>query len=265
MAQSKRHTSSSKHRTKKGKSSKGRPKTFNPKVVYEDNHLLVINKPHGMPSQPDSSGDQSALDWGKAYIKEKYNKPGDVFMGVVHRLDRPVGGLLILARTSKAASRMAKVIQDQCVEKVYTAMTDSLPDEPERILEYWIEKKPGHNIVSVTTRKRGSEAKLAQMHFKIKRVVGKRALLEVRIFTGRRHQIRAMLSKIDCPIVGDLKYGWTGQPLRGKNIGLYATELAFKHPTQPRTIRLRINPPMAEDPWRDYYEQLNLRPAHNKQ
>lgn len=201
-----------------------------PDIVFEDNHLLVISKPANMLTQSDNTGDESLHEWGKAYIKEKYQKPGEVYLGLVHRLDRPVGGLVAFARTSKAASRLSEQLRSHHMEREYLAVVtgSSLPDNA--TLHDWLEKDEATGNVRVTNpHKAGAqEAKLAY------RVLARdaqhdTALLHVRLQTGRKHQIRVQLAGSGHPIVHDMRYG---QGVRGESIALWGAVLRFDHPTR---------------------------------
>ncbi|MBR4068253.1 MAG: RluA family pseudouridine synthase [Clostridia bacterium] len=201
-----------------------------PEIVYEDNHLLIISKPANMLTQSDNTGDESLHEWGKAYIKEKYQKPGEVYLGLVHRLDRPVGGLVAFARTSKSASRLSEQLRSHHMEREYLAVVtgSSLPDSA--TLHDWLEKNEDTgNVHVVQAKKAGAqEAKLAY------RVLARdtqqdTALLHVRLQTGRKHQIRVQLANSGHPIVHDMRYG---HGVRGENIALWGAVLRLDHPTQ---------------------------------
>lgn len=201
-----------------------------PKVLYEDNHLIGIQKPACMPSQGDDSGDLSAFDWVGEYIRHKYNKPGNVYVGLLHRLDRPVGGVLLMAKTSKAATRVSKMFQERKVEKEYLAVTNGTPSPPEGKLEHFLGQLPGKNIVKAYD-KAHPNAKKAILHYKVLQRVGGLTLLQIRLETGRKHQIRVQLSRIGCGIVGDVKYAET-EFLPDKSIALHGRRLALQHPVK---------------------------------
>lgn len=233
---------------------KARLEGAGPEWIYEDNHLLLAYKPVGMLSQGDETGEDSTLEWAAKYLKAKYNKPGDVFVAPIHRLDRPVQGLQLLARTSKAATRLTQQFQEHTVEKVYYAITEETPENEEGVLVHYLQKMPGTNIVKAYTRKKGAETKEAKLWYRVHKVVGQRALLEIRPFTGRQHQIRVQLAKMGAGIVGDKKYAPT-KFLPDKSIALFAKELTFTHPTTGKRMRFELDFPQTE-PWRNFL--LNL-------
>lgn len=214
---------------------------MNPNVIFEDNHLLAINKPFCMPSQGDETGDLNVFDWAKAFLKEKYGKPGNIYVGLLHRLDRPTGGILLLAKTSKAAGRLSQDFQENKVQKTYWAITEKIPDIAEGTLSHFLAKLPDKNIVKAY-QKQVYGSKSAVLDYKVLQVVGTQALLEVQPKTGRQHQIRVQLASMGCTIWGDVKYGKT-QFLPDQSIALLAQKITFKHPTKDTYISLSLGLP----------------------
>ena len=213
-------------------------------ILYEDNHLLVINKPARTLVQGDKTGDVPLIDIAKDYIKKKYQKPGDVFLGVVHRLDRPVSGVLLFARTSKALERMNRLFHDREVKKTYWAMiADNPPTEDGKLVD-WIKKDHSVNKVKVLKKEKGGAQKAVLTYNLISHINGV-SLLEVNPETGRPHQIRAQLASMGCPIIGDLKY--EGQKIRQRGqIALHARALSFIHPVKKEKIRIFAPVPEGE-------------------
>ena len=194
------------------------------KVIYEDNHLLVVEKPENMPMQEDESKDKDLLNTCKEYIKVKYNKPGNVYLGLVHRLDRPVGGVCVFARTSKAAERLSRMIQDKkAFEKEYLAVVEDNGLKDKDILEDYLLKDPKTNTVKVD--KHGKKAELAYEVIKRKDNL---ALLHVYLKTGRSHQIRVQFSSRNHALWGDQRYNRNAKP--GEQIALHSYKLSFNHP-----------------------------------
>lgn len=199
-------------------------------VLYEDNHLLVVNKPVGLLAQGDQTGDPPLADVAARYLKEKYKKPGAVFVGVVHRLDRPVSGVVVLARTSKALSRMNRLFGMRETAKTYLALTARHPKEAEARLVHWLKKDETRNKVSVHNSAI-TGATQAELSYRVLRQVSNAWLIEVNPLTGRPHQIRAQLSTAGAPIVGDVKYGGP-RASDYQGIYLHAWKLAFTHPVR---------------------------------
>lgn len=219
-----------------------------PQILYEDNHLIAVDKPAGMPSQGDRSGDQSVVDWVTEYIRVKYEKPGNVYVGLLHRLDRPVGGVMLLAKTSKAAARMTRQFQERKLEKKYQAIAVKSPKRKSGRLEHFVGQLPNKNIVRAY-QKPGEGRKNAQLEYAMLGSRGGYALLEVRLLTGRKHQIRVQLATMGCGIVGDVKYADTSF-LPDKSIALRACEMVFTHPVR-KTETIRITAPLPGTyPWR---------------
>ena len=198
------------------------------KILYEDNHIIVVEKKPNIPSQSDKTGDIDMLTLVKNYIKEKYNKPGNVYMGLVHRLDRPVGGIMIFARTSKSASRLSNQVREKIFKKKYLAVVDGKFEKDQGTLENYLYKDERHNMSKVV-KKEKKNAKLAKLDYKVLKYnpVKDLSLVEVNLHTGRHHQIRVQLSNFGHSIFGDQKYGTRG---KGKQIALWAYELTIVHP-----------------------------------
>lgn len=205
-------------------------------VIYEDNHLLALNKPAGWLVQGDRTGDSTLTDWGKAYLRDKYVKPGAVFLHPVHRIDRPVSGLVLLARTDKALSRLMAAFRERKVDKTYLALVLVPPPAKAGELRHYLLKDPARNLVRVVEPERVG-AQEAVLQYRCLHATGKWALLEVRPLTGRPHQIRAQLSSIGCPILGDLKYG-APAPLPDGAIGLHSRALRLEHPVRREPLLL---------------------------
>ncbi|RMF20713.1 MAG: RluA family pseudouridine synthase [Bacteroidetes bacterium] len=218
-----------------------------PIVIYEDNHLLAVNKPAGWLVQGDATGDLPLSEWAKGYIKDRYQKPGAVFLGVVHRLDRPVSGALLFARTSKALERMNRLFQERRVEKTYWAVTTEAPPLEEGSLVHYILKDKSRNVAKAFDQpsRRAAQAKKAELTYRLLGRVGTHYLLEVKPLTGRPHQIRVQLAKIGCPIRGDLKYG-APQPNEDASICLHCRALAFVHPVKKEPVRIVAAPPQTQ-------------------
>ncbi len=205
-------------------------------ILFEDNHLLIVNKNAGMLVQGDRTGDKPLAEHCKTYIKKRYQKPGAVFLGVVHRLDRPVSGVVVFARTSKALERMNKLFREKAVKKTYWAATLNKPKAENGRLVNWLRKDPKNN----TTKAFRSEQKNAlksELEYKVIGQVGKYSLIEVNPLTGRPHQIRVQLSHMGCPINGDLKYG-APKPNPDASINLHARSLEFIHPVKKEMIKI---------------------------
>lgn len=217
-------------------------------VVYEDNHIIVLIKPQNIPTQEDESKDKDLLTMVKEYIKEKENKPGNVFVGLVHRLDRPTGGVMVFAKTSKAASRLSTQIADGTMKKKYFAVVLGKPREQHMRLINFLKKNPRTNTVQVVPELE-TGAKRAELEYKILEVKEKVSLVEIDLFTGRSHQIRVQMKNIGCPVYGDVKYG--GDKLaKGHNLALWAYELKFQHPTTKENMTFRVYPPEDNIPWK---------------
>lgn len=216
----------------------------NLQILYEDNHIIVVNKRAGDIVQGDKTGDPPLSDIVKTYIKSKYNKPGKVFLGVVHRLDRPTTGIVMFARTSKALTRLNKLFAGKEVKKIYWAVIKYLPKMNESTLVHWLKKNPKNNK-STAFDKELKDSKKAILHYKLLKSLNNYHLLEVNLETGRHHQIRSQLSKMGSPIKGDLKYGFDRSNTNG-GIHLHAREVSFIHPVKKELIKLTA--PLPKDP-----------------
>jgi 23S rRNA pseudouridine1911/1915/1917 synthase len=215
-------------------------------VLHCDNHVLAVLKPAGIPSVPDSSGDESLLDVAKAWVRAKFAKQGNVFLGVVHRLDRPVSGVLVFARTSKAAARLSHALREGTAEKIYWGVGEGRPLESSGILEQWLEKDEARNIVRAFEAPRPG-GKRAVTHWRVLATKGGSTLYEFAPRTGRPHQLRVCAATLGTPLFGDLKYGSRG-PLPDASVALHARELAIGHPTRGERLRL-VAPPPASPIW----------------
>ena len=221
-------------------------KPIDERILFEDNHLLIVNKLPGEIVQGDKTGDVCLLDDIKAYIKETYNKPGNVFAGLVHRIDRPVGGAVIFAKTSKALSRMTQKVKDREFTKTYLAVVKNRPPKDADELSDYMVKNEQQNksyIVSSTTK----GAKLAQLRYRVIASSDSYYLLEVQLITGRHHQIRAQLANMGCPIKGDLKYGFP-RSNPDASICLHAYKISFEHPTLKTAVEVKAPMPSGM-PW----------------
>lgn len=223
------------------------------KVVYEDNHLIIVFKESGEIVQGDKTGDVPLSETVKAYIKDKYHKPGNVFLGVVHRLDRPVAGLVVFARTSKALSRLNEMFRKGEIHKTYWAITKQCPAEAQATLMNWLTRNERQNKSYVYDREvPGSKKSILEY-----RVIGhsdRYHLLEIRLMTGRHHQIRSQLAHIGCPIKGDLKYGAERSNPDG-SISLLSHHVEFVHPVSKETISLD-SPLPADRLWQEIAEKV---------
>lgn len=210
-------------------------------VLYEDNHCLAVNKPAGLLSQGDETGDPSLVTWAASYLKAKYKKPGNVYVGLVHRLDRPTSGVVLLARTSKAASRLAEQFRRGDVVKVYWALVEGTPREPAGVWNDVLMKDRSSNRVRVVADSGREEGRFAQVEYRVLGSSRGWTKLELRPATGRGHQLRVQLAERGLPIVGDRKYGaaTTVEAEDGhRRIALHARELHFAHPTRGETISI---------------------------
>jgi 23S rRNA pseudouridine1911/1915/1917 synthase len=210
-------------------------------VLYEDNHIIIVNKRAGDIVQGDKTGDTPLSDVVKAYIKEKYNKPGNVYLGTVHRLDRPTSGIVIFAKTSKVLPRLNKLFVSKDIKKTYWAVVKQAPAQQEDTLTHWLKKNPKNNK-SYAHSKEVKDSKKAILHYKTLKTLDNYTLLEVQLETGRHHQIRTQLSKIGSPIKGDLKYGFD-RSNKDASIHLHAKHIAFVHPVKKETLSVSAPPP----------------------
>jgi 23S rRNA pseudouridine1911/1915/1917 synthase len=213
-------------------------------VFYEDNHLLVLYKPAGLVMQRDHKSKASLLELAKAWIKTRHHKPGRAFAGLVHRLDAPVAGVVVLARTSKAASRLSAQFREGCVEKIYQAVVIGAPPKEDDRLQHHLVRV---GRLSKPVDKPSAGSQVARLRYRIQERQAGGSLLTVALETGRRHQIRAQLSAVGCPILGDIRYGAPDVLAHGR-IALLAHRLAFDHPTRP--LRLQFTSPVPTGwPW----------------
>jgi len=208
----------------------------NLQVLFEDNHIIIVNKRAGDIVQGDKTGDKPLSEVVKEYIKDKYNKPGNVYLGVVHRLDRPTTGIVVFAKTSKALSRINKLFAKKEVNKTYWAVVKNKPEKESDTLKHWLKKNPKNNKSSAFV-KEIQDSKYAILHYQLLKKLTNYYLLEINLETGRHHQIRSQLSKIGSPIKGDLKYGFD-RSNKDASIHLHSRKLAFIHPVKKEAIEI---------------------------
>ncbi|SFG85000.1 RluA family pseudouridine synthase [Pontibacter chinhatensis] len=213
-------------------------------VLFEDNHVLVVNKPAGLLVHGDETGDVTLADLAKEYIREKYNKPGNVFVGVVHRLDRPVSGVVLLAKTSKALARLNELFRSKKTIKTYWAVVQNRPKQEQGNLVHWLVKDSSRNVTKAFAKENPNGAR-SELNYTLLTSQQGKYLLEVNPITGRPHQIRVQLASMQCPILGDLKYG-APQPLPDKSIALHARQLRFTHPTLKTEVK--VSAPLPDAP-----------------
>lgn len=220
-------------------------------VLYEDNHIIVAIKPQNIPSQSDISGDEDMLSKVKKYVKEKYNKEGDAYIGLVHRLDRPTGGIMVFARTSKAAERLSNQIKNNQMHKTYYAVTSKVPQLKSDTLINYLKKDEKNNIVKIAPQSEQG-AKRAELSYKVLQTKEDFALLEVKLVTGRSHQIRVQLAGINCPLYGDNKYG-KEKNMQSTNLGLWAGRLELTHPVTKQKMTFACPPELDAKPWSYFF------------
>lgn len=225
------------------------------KILYEDNHLLGVEKPVNIPVQQDVSGDRDLLSILKQYIREKYNKKGEAYLGLVHRLDRPVGGAMIFARTSKAASRLSEQIRTHKMQKTYLAVVEGSPEERQGTFRHYLLKNRNDNTVKVVDpgTPGGQEAIL---HYRVMATCDGKSLVEIDLKTGRPHQIRVQFSHSGYPLVGDNKYGKPDRGNATRQIALWSYRLVFRHPVRDEMIRIVSHPPKMQ-PWVLFSSELD--------
>lgn len=225
---------------------------MNLQVLHEDNHLIAVNKPAGLLSQGDATGDRTVMDQVKAYIAFRYNKPGAVFLGSIHRLDRPVSGVILFARTSKALTRMTEQFRDRKVQKTYWAVVENQPDPIEGTLNGYLFKDKEKNrskVVPKANSNRHQGAKHAKLDYRLLGRVGSNVLLEIKPETGRPHQIRVQLAdQLKTPIRGDLKYGSRNRNEDGQ-INLHSRKLSFTHPVTKEPVEIVAPVPQLDQTW----------------
>ena len=219
------------------------------RILYEDNHLIAVNKLPSEIVQGDKTGDVPLSEDVKQYIKEKYDKPGKVFLGVIHRIDRPVSGVVVFARTSKALSRMNELVKEREIKKMYWAIVKNRPENPEGELRHFLlrNEKKNKSFASIRHKKGAKEGVLK---YKLQKESKDYRLLEIELLTGRHHQIRAQLAAIGCPIKGDLKYGFD-RSNKDASISLHARSVSFVHPVSKEPITIIADPP--KDVLWDYF------------
>ncbi len=210
-------------------------------VLYEDNHIIAVNKSNRDLVQADQTGDTALIDKVKSYLKKKYDKPGNVFVGVIHRIDRPVSGVVLFAKTSKGLSRMNQLFKEKKVDKIYWAIVKNKPQQPTGILKHHLYRNTQKNK-SYSYPSPQKNTREGQLTYSIIADSNNYFLLEIKLLTGRHHQIRSQLSKIGCPIKGDLKYGF---PRSNKNggISLHSRRISFTHPVKDETVTIIADPP----------------------
>lgn len=208
----------------------------NLQVLHEDNHIIIVNKRAGDIVQGDRTGDKPLSEVVKEYLKEKYNKPGNVYLGVVHRLDRPTTGIVLFARTSKALPRLNKLFAEKKAKKTYWALVKNKPPKLEDTLIHWLRKNPKNNK-SQAFSKEVNNSKKAILHYKVIKTLDNFYLLEIDLETGRHHQIRTQLASFGCPIKGDLKYGYD-RSNRDASVSLHSRQLHFDHPVKNEHVEI---------------------------
>ncbi len=217
-------------------------------ILYEDNSILVVNKPQGVPSQADSSGSMDMLSMVKDYVKQKYNKPGNAYIGLVHRLDRPTGGVMVFARNSKSAARLTSQIESGQLDKTYFAVCEGVPVNSSGTLINYLKKDEKENKVSIVPQAEDG-AKRAELSYKVLEKSGQFSLIKIKLKTGRSHQIRVQLAAIKCPIVGDQKYSKNPKKVP---LNLFAVELKFLHPVSKDSMVFRAYPPEENFAWNKF-------------
>ncbi len=227
-------------------------------VLHVSNHVICVAKPAGIPTVPDDSQDTSLLDVTKAWIAAEFRKPGDVFLGVVHRLDRPVSGVLAFGRTSKGAARLTESFRSRVAEKTYVAVTTGVPGtegSPAGMVEHWLQKNGAKNVVSVVPEGTPG-AKLARTRYRVVATRAGKALVHLTPETGRSHQLRVAMASLGAPLLGDLKYG-ASEPLYDRSVALHALALKVPHPTRPEPVAVSTMPPLDPRlPWSSFRREL---------
>ena len=223
-------------------------KKNNIQVVYEDNHLIAINKNSGDLVQGDKTGDKPLSELTKTYLKAKYNKPGDVYLGVPHRLDRPTSGLVIFCKTSKILPRMNKLFESKTIQKTYWAVVKRKPSKDEDTLIHYLHRNPQKNK-STAHSKEIKGSKRAELSYRVIKELDNYYLLEILPKTGRHHQIRSQLAAIGCPIKGDLKYGFD-RSNKDASIHLHARSLKFIHPVKQEEVNITAPTPLKDPIWK---------------
>lgn len=221
---------------------------MNIKILYEDNHIIAAVKPFNMPSQEDASKDRDILSELKDYIRQKYDKKGNVYLGLLHRLDRPAGGVMVFARTSKAAARLSAAIQSGAVQKVYYAVLQKKPPKKEDELLGYMVKDTGNNISCMTDANEPG-AKQARLKYTVLMEKQGLTLVKIDLYTGRPHQIRVQMKSIGCPLLGDMRYG-SGQ--EKQQLALWAFSLTFEHPVKKEKFCITAEPP-DHYPWNLFF------------
>ncbi|RLD38716.1 MAG: RNA pseudouridine synthase [Bacteroidetes bacterium] len=227
-------------------------KKYGVDIIYEDNHLLIVNKKPSQIVQGDKTGDLPLTEIIKAYLKEKYNKPGNVYLGLVHRLDRPTSGLVVFAKTDKAASRLSKIFKDRDLSKTYWAVVQNPPPEKHGHLRHYLKKNEQKNKSFVVTENTLG-AKKAELKYSYLGKSDRYHLLEVELLTGRHHQIRCQLAYIGCAIKGDVKYGFN-RANKDLSIHLHARHIELIHPVKKELLQINAKPPT--DPVWDYFLEM---------
>ncbi len=228
-----------------------------PPILYEDNHILVAVKEQNLACCPDESGDENLLDILKEYLKVRYEKKGNVFLGLVHRLDRPTGGVMVFAKTSKAAARLSEQMRSGDFEKRYLAVLCGAPHEESGRLTGWLKKNAVNNTVYLCPQ--GTDgAKLAVLDYYVLEKEDGLALTQIKLHTGRSHQIRVQTAGIAHPVYGDMRYG--GENARKGKLALWAYSLSFTHPVLKERMRFLCEPPDDETPWKKFDIRAATRP-----
>ena len=231
---------------------------YQPEILYEDNHILVVLKEQNLASCPDESGDENLLDLLKDYLKRTYEKPGNVYLGLVNRLDRPTGGVMVFAKTSKAAGRLAEQMKTGDFEKRYLTVLNGAPSPESGKLVNYLKKNTINNMVYLSTE--GTDgAKYAALDYRVLEKRGGLALTEVKLHTGRSHQIRVQFAGIAHPVYGDMRYG--GEFAIKGRLALWAYSLAFTHPVTKERMRFLSEPPAEETPWKFFSLSEFVKPV----